>query len=328
MIKKLLLGVTGTLALIAAGVSAWYWGYLPKQQPVQHWVVDATPELIERGRYLTINVLQCVDCHSERDWTLYGGPPVEPIGAGRACFDRNSPPQGVNVGESTFPGVMCIRNITQDPDTGIGDWTNGAIVRAVREGVDRNGNGLFLIMPYFIYRHLADDDMRAILAYLSTMPAVESVRPQKQIDFPMSSLVKLWPEPVTEEIVALDPADTVADGEYLSRIARCEFCHTPRDPRSFNYDPARRMAGGMPFFLHGRTLWAMNLTPHETGLGSWTKDMFLMRFKLHGTPTPVAPEANTLMNWNAFAGMTEADVSALWEYFQTLPPVPLQREGI
>ena len=185
--KKLLLGLVGVLALAAAGVAGWYWGYLPKQQPVQDWAVEATPELIERGRYLTINVLQCVDCHSERDWTLYGGPPVEPIGAGRECMDRNSEPRGVNVGETTFPGIMCIRNITQDVETGIGGWTNGEIVRAVREGVDLDGNGLFPIMPYFIYRHLADEDMRAVLAYLRTMPAVASIRPEKEIDFPMST---------------------------------------------------------------------------------------------------------------------------------------------
>lgn len=326
--KKVWLGILGVLALAAAGVAAWYWGYLPKQQPVKEWTVEATPELIERGRYLTINVLQCVDCHSERDWTLYGGPPVEPIGAGRECMDKNSAPRGVNVGETTFPGIMCIRNITQDVATGIGGWTNGEIVRAVREGVDLDGNGLFPIMPYFIYRNIADEDMRAVLAYLRTMPAVSSIRPEKEIDFPMSSLVQLWPQPVTEEIIAPPGSDTVAYGEYLSRIARCEFCHTPRDPRSFEGAPGRHLAGGMPFFLNGKTLWAMNLTPHESGLGGWTKQQFLARFKLHGTPTPVPPEANTLMNWNAFAGMTEEDVSALWDYFQSVTPVPYRRETI
>jgi len=326
--KKLLLGIVGVLALAVAGGATWYWGYLPKQQPVQEWVVDSTPELIERGRYLAINVLQCVDCHSERDWNYYGGPPIEPIGAGRECMDKHSPPRGVNVGETTFPGRMCIRNITQDVETGIGGWSNGEIVRAVRDGVDRDGNGLFPIMPYFIYRHVSDDDMRAVLAYLRTMPAVASIRPEKEIEFPMSSLVQLWPEPVTEEVVAPPSSDPVAYGEYLSRIARCEFCHTPRDPRSFDNDPARHLAGGMPFFLNGKTLWAMNLTPHETGLGAWTEEQFLARFKLHGTPTPATPENNTLMNWNAFAGMTEADVSALWAYFQSVPPVPYRREEI
>lgn len=326
--KRLLLGLLGVLVLTNAAGAAYYWLYLPKQQPPKEWVVDATPALVERGRYLTINVLQCVDCHSVRDWTLYGGPPVEPVGAGRPCMDKNTPTAGVNVGQEYFPGVLCIRNITQDGDTGIGAWTNGEIVRAVREGVDRNGKGLFPIMPYFIYRNLADQDMRAVLAYLRTMPAVSSIRPEKQIDFPMSALVHFWPEPVTREIVAPDPSDTVAYGEYLSRIARCEFCHTPRNPQSMDGFEGRHLAGGMPFFLNGKVMYSMNLTPHESGLGSWTKEQFIARFKEFETPVPVPPEANTLMNWNAFAGMTEQDLSALWDYFQSVTPVPYRQEPI
>ena len=327
--KKILLVLGGTLILIALLGSVAFAIYFPRQQPPTDIQVVSTPELVEHGRYLTINVLQCVDCHSERDWGLYGGPPMEPVGAGRACMTRETPTAGVNVGQEFFPGTLCIRNITQDDETGIGGWTDGEIIRAVRDGVTRDGKGLFPIMPYFIYRDIADEDMEAVVAYLRTMPAVRSKEtPTRQIEFPMSMMVHLWPEPVTDPVTKPDRADKVAYGEYLSKIARCEFCHTPRDPNSMEGFPGRRLAGGMPFFLNGRVLYAMNLTPHETGLGRWTKEQFVARFKQFEEPMPVPPDANTLMNWKAFAGMTEEDLGALYEFFVTLPPVPTQREPI
>ena len=75
-------------------------------------------------------------------------------------------------------------------------------------------------------------------------------------------------------------------------------------------------------------MYPMNLTPHSTGLGSWTKELFIARFRAHADPQPVEPKLNTLMNWNAFAGMTDEDLTLLWEFFNTLPPVEFRREPI
>jgi mono/diheme cytochrome c family protein len=290
--------------------------------------VELTPENIERGRYLAVNVLQCVDCHSERDWNLYGGPPKEPIGAGRACMTRDTEVAGVNVGQEVFPGKLCIRNVTPDPETGIGNWTDGEIIRATREGVTREGDGLFPIMPYFIYRHVADEDVEAVVAYLRSLEPVVSVRPERQIDFPLNMLVKLWPEPVAGPVEKPDPANRVEYGAYLATVARCKFCHTPKDPNSMEGYPGRDFAGGMPFFLNGRTMYTMNLTPHESGLGGWTRQQFIDLFKSRADPRAVPATANTLMNWNAFAGMTEEDLGALFDFFMTLPPVPFEKEPI
>lgn len=328
MMKKFLLGVIGVLSLALAGVLIYYSVFLPRQQPAPDVRVELTPERIERGRYLAVNVLQCIDCHSERDWSLYGGPPMEPVGAGRACLDKNTPAAGVNVGQTFFPGRLCIRNITPDPETGIGGWTDGEIIRAVREGVSHEGEGLFPIMPYFIYKHVADEDMEAVVAYLRSMPPVKSVRPERELDFPMSTLVQLWPEPLDGPVPMPAKTDRLAYGEYLSTVARCEFCHTPRDPNSMEGFEGRRFAGGMPFFLNGRTMYTMNLTSHESGLGAWTREQFIQRFKMYKEPIKVAPENNTLMNWNAFSGMTEEDLGLLYDFFMTVPPVPYQQEPI
>ncbi len=324
----------GLAALAAAGLllgTIIVFGYLPRSAPPSPINVDRSAESIERGRYLAINVLQCVDCHSIRDWQLYGGPPIPPIGAGRPCMDRQTPTAGVNVGQEFFPGVLCIRNITPDKETGIGAWTDGEIIRAVREGVGRDGRGLFPIMPYFIYRDLADADVEAVVAFLRTLPPARSAQlPERVIEVPLNLLVRLWPQPVTQPVALPDPqSDRLAYGEYLARIARCEFCHSPRDPNSLKPFPGRRYSGGMPFFLgKQRVMYPLNLTPHATGLGSWTKAQFIARFRAHTEPQPVAPEHNTLMNWNAFAGMTDEDLGLLWDFFQTLPPVEYRREPL
>lgn len=277
---------------------------------------------------MAVNVLQCIDCHSERDWTLYGGPPQEPIGAGRSCMDENTIAAGVNAGQEHFPGRLCIRNITPDPETGIGDWTDGEIIRAVREGVSRDGQGLFPIMPYFIYRNVSDEDMEAVVAYLRTLPAVQSQWPERTVRFPMSTLIQTFPEPLDGPVPMPARDNRIAYGEYLATVARCKFCHTPKDPRSMEGKPGRDFAGGMPFFLNGKTMYTMNLTPHETGLGAWTREQFVQRFKMYAEPISVSPEDNTLMNWVAFSGMTDDDLNMLYEFFMTLPPVPLELEPI
>ncbi len=326
--KKIILAFVGVIALALGVASLYYSLFLPKQRPAPDLQVEITPERVERGRYLVVNVLQCIDCHSERDWNYYGGPPIEPIGAGRSCMDRNSRPRGVNAGEESFPGRLCIRNITPDPETGLGNWTDGEIVRAVREGVSRNGEGLFPIMPYFIYRNVSDEDMNAVVAYLRSMKPQQSDWPERTVDFPMSSLIQLWPAPLEEPVIAPDPGNRLAYGEYLAVISRCEFCHTPRSPNSMEGYADRRFGGGMPFFLNGQTLYSMNLTPDPSGLGSWSREQFIQRFKLHAQPQKVSPENNTLMNWNAFAGMTEEDLGMLYDFLMTLPPVPLRLEPI
>jgi hypothetical protein len=91
---------------------------------------------------------------------------------------------------------------------------------------------------------------------------------------------------------------------------------------------ARRFAGGMPFHLNGRVMYTMNLTSHEDGLGNWSREQFIQLFKSRSEPFPVPYDGNTLMNWSAFAGMTEADLGVLYDFFMTLPPLPFEKEPL
>ncbi len=322
--RKVFLFFLGLVVVIVLVIVTTVNFFMPRQRPAADVQVEITPELLARGTYLVENVLLCNDCHSERDWTLYSGPAKPPYGAGRECMTRQTQAIGIRVseGEGNFPGILCIRNITPDPESGVGDWTDGEIIRAMREGVDHQGLGLFPIMPYFIYRSISDQDAEAIVAYMRTLEPISAQRPERDIDFPMSTLIELFPEPLDGPVPHPDETDTVAYGEYLATIARCGFCHTPRQNQGKDGIPDRSFSGGVPFALGSKVTPSKNLTPHETGIGTWTKDAFIARFKQFGEPRPVSSlEENTLMDWSAYAGITEADLGAIFDFLQSLPPV-------
>jgi len=315
------IGIVVCLALVAYVV---FTVFMPRQRPPEDLQVEITPALLERATYLVDHVLLCNDCHSERDWSVYGGPPLPPFGAGRECMTRETRSIGVVVtrGQGNFPGVLCIRNITPDPESGIGNWTDGELIRAMREGVDHQGLGLFPIMPYFIYRNISDADAAAVVAYMRSLEPVKAQRPERSIELPMSMLIQIFPEPLDGPVPHPDSTDPLAYGEYLATIARCGFCHTPRQAQGKEGIPGKEFSGGVPFALGSRIILSKNLTPHETGIGTWTKQAFIARFRQFGDRHPVTKiEDNTLMNWPAYAGMTEADLGAIYEFLQSLPPV-------
>src|SRR5215207_8741457 len=131
-LRVLGIALLAVVALAAIGVS-----YLtlrkPAQRPASAVKFEATPERVARGQYLVNHVTICFDCHSERT-TAYGLP-FKPgrEGVGGFVWDQR-------IG---FPGTLAASNITPDPETGLGQWSDGEIVRALREGVDREGKALF-----------------------------------------------------------------------------------------------------------------------------------------------------------------------------------------
>src|SRR5690242_8684998 len=117
--------------------------------------VDRSKENVERGEYLYTSLLACDGCHSERDFTRLGGPVKKGTSGGGLILPING-----------LPGTIIASNITPDRETGIGSWTDGEKIRAIREGVSRNGRALYPLMPYQSYRALSDEDVQALVAYL------------------------------------------------------------------------------------------------------------------------------------------------------------------
>jgi mono/diheme cytochrome c family protein len=298
------------VALAAIGVS-WLALRKPAQQPPATVRVEPTPERVAHGRYLVNHVSICFDCHSERTGAY--GLPFKPGREGVGGIVWNE--------QMGFPGVLAASNITPDPETGLGKWTDGEILRAMREGVDREGNALFPIMPYGHFRHMSDDDAKAIVAYLRTLKPQRYAKPARALDMPLPLVVKFAPQPVAAPVPPPAPNER---GKYLATIAVCGECHTPKDDKG-NVIPGQDYAGGWEMHTPTFRVVTANITPHpSTFVGRSTKEEFIGRFRAFaGYTADTAPEApkgkNTIMPWIAYSGMTDEDLGAIYDYLKTVP---------
>lgn len=308
----------GALIIVAAAAAAFLAIRPPKRRPPSDEKVTLEPARIERGRYLALHVTDCLGCHSDHRFDRFGMP-IKPgtEGQGGFAFDEKL---GV-------PGVVCAQNITADPDFGLARWSDGEILRAMREGIDRDGKALFPMMPYGNYRSLSDDDARAIVAYLRTLPAIHRSVPEKRIRFPLNLLLKSVPRPLDGPVPAIsDASDHIGYGRYLATIAGCRGCHTTEDARHRPI-PGMEFAGGNAYRGPWGTNRSANLTPEEhTWMGHATKEEFVARFKafepLDGDNAPVAPRGqNTVMGWLPYSGMTPEDLGAIYDYLKTVKPI-------
>jgi mono/diheme cytochrome c family protein len=271
--------------------------------------VSATQEKIEHGKYLAYHVLQCVDCHSKRDFSLFSGPPVPGTEAsGGEIFDKTM----------GFPGTFISPNITP---FGIGEWTDGELFRLITTGVKKDGNPIFPIMPYHSYGKIDPEDIEAVIAYIRTLDPVPTNHPKSNPDFPFSLIMRTLPAKAN---LTAKPKleDQVAYGAYMVTASACGDCHTKFENGAY---VGEWLAGGREFEFPTGILRSANLTPHTNGLGNWTEDMFVQKFKAyenHSDLAPVGPsDFQTIMPWYMYSGMKEVDIRAIYQYLRSLSPV-------
>jgi mono/diheme cytochrome c family protein len=311
--KKFILSLVFIVVVLIAGGLVYLKTAYPKVDPASDLKVELTPEKIERGRYLANNVMLCMDCHAERDWSIFAGPPKPGThGAGGDRFDQTM----------GFPGVFYARNITP---AGIGDWTDGEIYRLITTGVTKNNEVIFPVMPYNNYSKCDPEDIKAVIAYLRTLAPVNTTPAASIADFPVNLLLPTMAA-VPAPVKIPPQTDLVAYGKYIATAASCNECHTDVDDKG-NFIGIM-YAGGRPFqFPDGSTLRSSNITPHSTtGIGGWTEAYFIERFKMHSDSNnrtkPVGPgEFQSLMPWVMYAGMDTLDLKAIYTYLKSLEPV-------
>ncbi len=321
LLPKILLGLVALAALTALGGMTYLNVTYPKVKPAENIKIDLTSQRLARGKYLTENVCDCFGCHSPHDMTHFGAPIFEEKkGQGGFLFDHKL---------MGLPGNIYSRNITPYK---LKDWSDGEIVRALRTGVSKDGSALFNLMPYQQFAALSQEDIYSIVAYLRSLKPVAYDPPSTQLDFPINFIIKTVPQDAGAYPAIPDKKNILEYGRYLTNAALCAACHTPVDDHG-NGLPGMDFAGGMEFELpKGGTLRTANITPDKTGIGEWSKEFFIKRFRLGKqmttAQTPVQEnQMNTFMPWAAYGEMTDEDLGAIYEYLHNqVKPVKHQVE--
>ena len=283
----------------------------PKVPPASDMKITSTPEMIERGKYLANGFASCIDCHSKRDFSKFAGPVIHGSeGAG-----------GQDFGEEA--GFIPAKNITPDKETGIGSWTDGEIFRAITMGVDKNGEPLAPMMPYMYFRKMDENDVLSIIAYIKTLTPVKNKIADHKFNFPVNLIFRTLPaEPQFKKLPSAD--NKLALGEYYA--GACMACHSPMEKGEFIKE--KFLGGGVEFPApKGGIVRSANITPDkETGIGNWTKEDFIKKFKSFSNPenqniSVKDGEFNTIMPWTFFAQNTEEDLGAVFDYLMSQKPV-------
>lgn len=317
MVKRILLSILAIVVVVPAGGLAYLYLRKPAQAPPVDIQVAMTPERIERGRYLFEGVADCDGCHSERDFTRVTAP-VVPAGRGKGNVMSEWIPE--------LPGRVVAPNLTPDRETGLGAWTDGEKIRAIRDGIGRDGRALFPMMPYSGFQRMSDDDVQSLVAYMNTLAPVRNPLPPTKLAFPVNLMIKGAPQPAGS-VEAPDRSDKLKYGEYLVAIGACVGCHTPAERGA--PVPGKEFAGGEKFDAPAYGLvYSANITPDlETGIGKWSEEFFVQKFYDYreyaqsGPPKATGPEQFTVMPWLALSRLTREDLGAMYTYLRTLKPV-------
>lgn len=253
-------------------------------------------DLVERGAYLMNTIVACGNCHT----TMGPNGPGPELAGGQA------------IATPLFTAYAA--NITPDSETGIGEWSDAEIGRAIREGIGRDGRLLAPVMPAEFYQHISDGDLAAIIAYLRQVAPVANAVPETEL--PME-LPPAWVEPVAS-VPQPDNSDSLAYGEYLAQIGHCMECHTPRDERG-HLQLDRLGAGGQEFPGPWGTSVSANITPHpKAGIGAWS-DGQIRRAITQGIDRD-GVQLMPPMAFGYYAGISDEDLDSLIVWLRSIPP--------
>ncbi len=279
-----------TLAALTAGVAA------------------AEEDPLERGRYL-LHAGGCITCHTPEN------------------HDGDNALVGGRAMETPF-GTFYTPNITPDPETGIGAWSDADFIRAFRDGISPDGSHYFPTFPYTSYTGITDQDLLDLKAYLFSLDPVH--RPNQEHDlhwFVFRVGMGFW-KWLNFEPGAFEPDPEQPEqwnrGAYLVRhLGHCGECHTPRS-----------WTGGLDldYWLAGNpdgpeASRVPNITPHESGIGNWSISDITFMLELGMLPDGdfVGGSMGAVIEDNT-SKLTEEDRQAIAVYLKSLPALPSEAE--
>ena len=273
-------------------------------------------------------VLFAAGAHAQIEKNLVAkGQYIFAVAGGCAC---HTDPKGTpHAGGRAFPipfGTVYSTNITSDRETGLGGWTDPQIHDAMVKGVSRNSTNILPVMPFEAYSGMAEEDLKALIAYLKTLKPVKKATP------PLKTWVPLTRSAVTpiylrifgrfSSAPAQAPKSGIERGRYLvEHVSLCGDCHTPRNSigvpnRSLYLAGASAKTG----FL-GEDV--PNITPDkETGIGDWKRDDIA-----HLLLTGTKPDLDNVQGLMAevvdhgYKSMSKDDALAIADYVKSIPPI-------
>ena len=251
------------------------------------------------------------------------------FGAAGGCGCHTEKGKPVNSGGRKYVGpfgAVYSANITPDKQTGIGGWTDDQIITAIRLGRRPNGERLVPVHPYPVFNGMAAEDLRGLVAFLRSIPAVNRPNTPKQISIPLFDTVFLptWLAAFAprETPPATAPTSGLARGEYLVRaVSHCGECHTPRGVTHATDNT--RFLGGTQKGPEGDPV--PNVTPDkETGL-TWSEEE-IAEYLATGNK-PDGDVAGGLMGEviegtaAGYRDLTKPDRLAIARYLKSIPAV-------
>ncbi|HXV79015.1 MAG TPA: cytochrome C [Candidatus Binatia bacterium] len=273
-------------------------------------------------------LLFSVWAHAQTDKNLIAkGQYIFAVAGGCAC--HSDPKDTPHAGGRAFPiplGTVYSTNITPDKETGLGAWTDQQIHDAMVAGVSRDGSKILPVMPFEVYSGMAEEDLKAMIAYLRTLKPVKKATP------PLKTWVPFIRSVVTPGYLkifgrfsnspAVAPKSGIERGRYLAdHVSLCGDGHTPRN---FIGVPQRSL------YLAGSSAETgflgedvPNITPDkETGIGDWRREdiAYLLR-------TGTKPDLDNVQGLMAeviehgYKNMTEEDALAIADYLKSIPPI-------
>lgn len=284
------------------------WAEFPiKGDPTGAAPSNAHRSAIERGEYLAI-AGNCATCHTTQEGALYAG----------------------GVPFKTDFGTIYSTNITQDPETGIGNWTEEQFKRAMREGIRADGSHLYPAFPYPSFTKIADEDIAALYAYFQTVPAVKAPNRKNEMPFPFNQRWTMagWNMLFFEE--GAFETDTAKSAEWnrgaylVESLGHCGACHTPRNSLGGPLK-SKPLSGGVYYDKvptgHYRHWSAPNLTSATSGLHHWSVD-YLTNYLATGRSElhiSFGPMNEVIMN--STSRLSEDDQRAMAVYLKSLPAI-------
>ncbi|REJ83792.1 MAG: cytochrome C [Bacteroidetes bacterium] len=322
MIKKLLISLLVIIVVVIGSMATYVQMSWDKKYdwPAPSLAVSTDSAVIAKGKYLVNGPSHCVSCH------VGSIPELVEVDQGKVL------PLKGGLGLPLGPlGVIRSRNLTPDKETGIGRYTDAELFRMMRHGIRPDGvASMPVLMPFF---NMADEDLVAIVSYLRSLEPVKNNVPENDWTF-MGKVVRTFSttfrpiEKPTPPPSAPAMAPTIERGEYLAKyLANCVGCHTQRDMMTYEAI-GPEFAGGMEFEpwpeLHNYLkadpeLWLRtpNITfdPGGSMAKFKTPQDFIDRFRM-GRTISFSP-----MDWGSFSRMSDEDLTAIYMFLQSLPPV-------